>query len=200
MIQFTYFLYLQVKLNCNDCVTARIPLLTIADFKTEKNLNSFLFVFLHYKVSTTDSKSTTDPRTWKLLCTYPILSQYMSVAVVFQKVQQFSITYADKFLPLIAKNNWPQQSNAWKTGQSCKWSQSVEMRDQESLLIYKSSDNSCFSLVTLATILKLAHGCDVTVVWSRISQDSPCCLGEARGERNNLKASTLSESLSGGGK
>lgn len=174
--QFTHFLYLQVKLNCNECITAGIPLLTIADLKTkkQKRVQIFSFVITNYPPLT--QKSTTESRTCELLCTYPILSQYMSVAVVFQKVQQLSVMYADKFLLLIAKNNLPQQSNAWKTVQSCKWLQSVEMRDQGSLLIYKSSDKFWFSLVTLATILKLAHGRDTTVVQSHTSQDSPCCL------------------------
>lgn len=122
--------------------------------------------------------STTETRTWELSCTYPTLSRCRSVAVAFQRVLRLSITCADKFLLLIAKNNLPQQSNAWKTGQSCKLLQSVEMREQESLLIYKSSDNSWVSFVTLATTLKISVA--VLQLWfGHVSQDYPWCLGEA---------------------
>jgi len=59
------------------------------------------------------------------------------------------------------------------------------MRDLESLLIRKSSDKSCFSLVTLVTALKPARGCDITVAQSPVSPGCPCCLGEAGGECNS---------------
>lgn len=138
--QASVFLLNNSLISCicsSSWTAAKVPLLTYLHLQLLAskltNKTKLTFFPLLYKTSSTVSAKHHIISAWKQLRTYPILSQCMSAAVVFQRAPRLSTVYADKFLLLIARSNLPQQSNAWKTEQSCKWLQSVGMRDQESL-------------------------------------------------------------------